>query len=68
MATWVLMTAINTACRDAAVTRAEVVANVKRTRIPSILGGQIRFTSKGDIAGAKFYMFKITNGKYTLAG
>ena len=68
MATWVLMSAINTACRDGAATRAEVAANVKRTRLPSILGGQVRFTSKGDVAGAKFYMFKITNGKYTLAG
>ena len=68
MATWVLMAAINTACRDGSATRAEVTANVKKTRLPSILGGQIRFTTKGDVAGAKFYMFKITNGKYTLAG
>ena len=68
MATWVLMAAINTACRDGKATRAEVTANVRLTRVPSILGGQVRFTKKGDVAGAKFYMFKITNGKYTLAG
>ena len=68
MAAWVLMSAINTACRDGAATRAEVNANVRRTNLPSILGGQIRFTKKGDVAGAKFYMFKVTNGKYTLAG
>ena len=68
MATWVLMSAINTACRDGAATRAEVTANVRRTNVPSILGGQVRFTKKGDVAGAKFYVFKITNGKYTLAG
>jgi branched-chain amino acid transport system substrate-binding protein len=68
MATWVLMSAINTACRDGSATRAEVTANVKRTRLPSILGGQVRFTAKGDVAGAKFYVFKVTNGKYTLAG
>ncbi len=68
MATWVLMSAINTACQDGRATRAEVSANVKRTRLPSILGGQVRFTSKGDVAGAKFYVFKITNGRYTLAG
>ena len=49
-------------------TRAEVTANVKHTNVPSILGGQVRFTSKGDVAGAKFYVFKITSGKYTLAG
>jgi branched-chain amino acid transport system substrate-binding protein len=68
MATWVLLSAMNTACSDGAATRAEVTANVKRTRLPSILGGQVRFTAKGDVAGAKFYVFKITNGKYTLAG
>ena len=68
MATWVLMGAVNTACKDGSATRAEVTANVRRTNIPSILGGQVRFTKKGDVAGAKFYVFKITNGTYTLAG
>jgi branched-chain amino acid transport system substrate-binding protein len=68
MATWVALSAVNTACRDGAATRAEVTANVRRTRLPSILGGTIRFTAKGDLIGAKVYMFKITNGKYTLAG
>ena len=68
MATWVLMGAVNTACKDGSATRAEVTANVRRTNIPSILGGQVRFTKNGDVAGAKFYVFKITNGKYTLAG
>jgi branched-chain amino acid transport system substrate-binding protein len=68
MATWVLMSAITTACRDGNATRAEVTANVKRTRMPSILGGSVRFTKSGDVAGAKFYVFKITNGKYTLTG
>lgn len=68
MAAWVLMSAINTACRDGSASRAEVTANVRRTRLPSILGGQVRFTKNGDVAGAKFYMFKVTNGRYTLAG
>ena len=68
MATWVLMGAVNTACKDGSATRAEVTANVRRTNIPSILGGQVRFTKKGDVAGAKFYVFKVTNGTYTLAG
>jgi branched-chain amino acid transport system substrate-binding protein len=68
MAAWVLMSAINTACRDASATRAEVTANVRRTRLPSILGGTIRFTKKGDLVGGKVYIFKLTNGKYTLAG
>lgn len=67
MAAWVLMRAIDSACKDGKATRAEVTAAVKRTNVPSILGGSIRFTKKGDVAGAKFYMFKIVNGKYTLA-
>jgi branched-chain amino acid transport system substrate-binding protein len=68
MAAWVALSAVNTACRDGAATRAEVTANVRRTRLPSILGGTIRFTAKGDLIGSKVYMFKIANGKYTLAG
>lgn len=66
MATWVLMRATDSACRDGSATRAEVAAAVKKTNIPSILGGTIRFTAKGDPVGAKFYTFKITNGKYAL--
>jgi branched-chain amino acid transport system substrate-binding protein len=68
MATWVLMGAVNTACRDGRATRAEVTANVRRTNSPSILGGTVRFTKKGDVVGAKYYVFKITNGRYQLAG
>jgi branched-chain amino acid transport system substrate-binding protein len=68
MATWVLMRATDSACRNGSATRAEVAAAVKKTNVPSILGGTIRFNAKGDPAGAKFYTFKITNGKYALAG
>ena len=68
MATWVLMSAVNTACRNGSATRAEVTANVRRTNAPSILGGTIRFTRKGDVVGAKFYVFRITSGRYTLVG
>jgi branched-chain amino acid transport system substrate-binding protein len=68
MAAWVLMSAIDTACKDGKATRAEVTANVRRTRVPSILGGTLRFTKRGDVAGAKFYIFKIANGKYSLVG
>jgi len=33
--------------------------------LPStILGTPIRFTANGDLAGAKFHIFKIVNGKY----
>jgi branched-chain amino acid transport system substrate-binding protein len=68
VAAWVLMRAISRSCRDSTATRAEVTASVRRTNIPSILGGSIRFTTKGDVVGAKFYVFKIANGEYTLAG
>ncbi len=68
IAAWVLMDAIDTACGDGAATRAEVTAYVRRTNVPSILGGAIRFTKKGDLVGAKYHVFKITDGKYTLAG
>ena len=68
MATWVLMRAMDVACQDGSATRSEVTAAVKRTNLPSILGGVIRFTPKGDVRGAKFYTFKVESGKYTLAG
>jgi branched-chain amino acid transport system substrate-binding protein len=68
MAAWVLMAATNAACKDGAVTRGEVSRQVKRTNVPSILGGSIRFTPKGDVAGAKFYVFEVKNGKYANVG
>lgn len=71
MAQWVLMDAVRRACADGSVTRTEVTRMVRRTNMPSILGGRIRFTSRGDIVdplpGGRFYMFKITNGTYANA-
>ncbi len=68
MSAWVLMSAMNTACRDGKITRAEVTANVKRTNLPSILGGTVRFTARGDVRSPKFYIFEVTNGTYKLVG
>jgi branched-chain amino acid transport system substrate-binding protein len=68
MAAWVAMTAIRGACADGTATRAEVSAQVRRSAVPSILGGQIRFTPRGDVRAAKFYIFKVTNGNYALVG
>lgn len=68
MAAWVLFTATTVACRDGKVSRGEVTREVRRTRSPSILGGNVRFDAKGDIRAPKFFTFKITNGKYELAG
>ena len=64
-AAWVLMTAINTACKDGSVTRAEVLAQVKKTNVPSIIGGTTKFTAKGDVASPKFFVYKITDGRYS---
>jgi branched-chain amino acid transport system substrate-binding protein len=65
LAGWVVMDAIRKACADGRVNRAEVVRQVKRTNLPSILGGTLRFTPKGDAAGINWYFFRITSGKYT---
>jgi branched-chain amino acid transport system substrate-binding protein len=68
MATWILATAVKNSCADGKVSRAEVLKNVRKANVPSILGGRIKFTSIGDVAGAKFYVFHIVNGKYSPAG
>ena len=64
MATLVVATAIKKACLNGKATRVEVLANVKRTKMPSILGGTLRFSASGDVRGAKFFVFRITNGTY----
>jgi branched-chain amino acid transport system substrate-binding protein len=46
-------------------TRANVRAQFAKTNISdSLLGGSLSFTKNGDVAGAKFHIFKIENGKY----
>jgi branched-chain amino acid transport system substrate-binding protein len=57
--------AITKACKDHKITRAELRKDFGAVRLPStILGTPIRFTANGDLAGAKFHIFKIVNGKY----
>jgi branched-chain amino acid transport system substrate-binding protein len=68
MAAWAALTAMNKACSDDKSTRAEVTANVKKTNLPSILGGRLQFTAKGDVKTPKFYIFKVQNGTYSLVG
>jgi len=69
MAAWVAMGAIQRACaNDGEATRSEVTRQVRRTNTPSILGGRVRFTRRGDVRGAKFYIFRINNGNYRLVG
>jgi branched-chain amino acid transport system substrate-binding protein len=57
--------AVTKACKDNKITRAEVRKDFAKVSLPkTILGTPIRFTAKGDLAGAKFHVFKIVNGKY----
>ncbi|HEU5490621.1 MAG TPA: branched-chain amino acid ABC transporter substrate-binding protein [Gaiellaceae bacterium] len=64
MAGWVAMAAIERACANGSATRAEVVRMVRRTNMPSIIGGRVVFDAKGDVTPSKFVIYKITNGKY----
>jgi len=57
--------AITRSCGDGKTTRAEVRKNFAKVSLgTTILGTPIKFTANGDIAGAKFHIFKIVNGKY----
>ncbi|MHB8470539.1 MAG: branched-chain amino acid ABC transporter substrate-binding protein [Gaiellaceae bacterium] len=57
--------AITTACKDKKISRAEVRKDFAKVSLTNtILGQPIRFTANGDVAGAKFHIFKIVNGKY----
>jgi branched-chain amino acid transport system substrate-binding protein len=68
-ATQIVLGAMNQACKAGKLDRASVVAKLKQTNVPSsILGGALKFDAKGDVEGAKFYIFKIQGGKYTLTG
>jgi branched-chain amino acid transport system substrate-binding protein len=57
--------AITKSCKDGKVTRTELRKNFGHVSLPkTILGTPVRFTANGDLAGAKFHIFKIVNGKY----
>jgi branched-chain amino acid transport system substrate-binding protein len=60
--------AIRKACADGQVTRAEATRETRRTNIPSIFGGRLRFSAKGDPLPTRFVIYRITNGKYNPAG
>jgi branched-chain amino acid transport system substrate-binding protein len=60
VATQAAIKAILAACSDGEATRAEVAQNLRKTVIrKSILGGTLRFTPKGDVRNAKFYIFRL---------
>jgi branched-chain amino acid transport system substrate-binding protein len=57
--------AVTKACKDKKISRAELRKDFAKVSLKStILGTPIRFTANGDLAGAKFHIFKIVNGKY----
>jgi branched-chain amino acid transport system substrate-binding protein len=57
--------AITKVCKSKTITRAKLrLAFAKVSLKSTILGTPIRFTANGDLAGAKFHIFKIVNGKY----
>jgi branched-chain amino acid transport system substrate-binding protein len=58
-------TAASTACKKGKITRASLRAALAKVKLKStILGQPLSFTKNGDVSGARFHVFKITNGKY----
>ena len=70
VATQAAIAAIKKACADGNATREEVQRQLRTTFIPkTVLGGNLQFTARGDVKGAKFYVFKLgAGGKKTLVG
>ncbi len=58
--------AITKACADGKISRAELRKDFAKVSLKeTILGTPVRFTSQGDLAGAKFHIFKIqSDGSY----
>jgi branched-chain amino acid transport system substrate-binding protein len=53
------------ACANHTISRTELRRAFGRVSLrTSLLGTPIRFSANGDLAGAKFHIFKIVNGKY----
>ena len=68
----VAMLAVQKACADGKITRAEVRKDVATANIPkstSILGLQVHFTPNGDLKGGSFGVYQIqSNGSYKRIG
>ena len=68
----VAMLAVQKACADGKITRAEVRKDVASTTIPkaqSILGLTVHFTANGDLKGGSFGIYQIqSNGSYKRIG
>jgi branched-chain amino acid transport system substrate-binding protein len=62
--------AIQASCKDNKITRAEVRKNLAKVTLKTtIFGTPVKFTANGDVAGAKFFIFKIqSDGSYKTVG
>jgi branched-chain amino acid transport system substrate-binding protein len=56
--------AITAACKDGTISRTELRTKLAKVSLKNTIIGPIRFTANGDVANAKFHIFKIENGKY----
>lgn len=64
VAAQMMLSAVAKACKDGKATRAEVYKDMLTTKLKSsILGHPIAFTRNGEVKGARFVIFQITNGK-----
>jgi branched-chain amino acid transport system substrate-binding protein len=64
LATQVAYLALRAACQDGNATRAEVLAQLPRVRIaPTLLTSSFRFNKNHDPRTARFYLFRVANGK-----
>ena len=64
VATQAAYVALRAACADGQATRAEVLRQLKRVNIPNtLLGGNLRFNNNNDPRSARFYLFRVVNGK-----
>ena len=68
VAAQLIATGIMATCADGKPgTREAVTAAVKAVKLDNtILGGAVSLDPAGDVVGAKFYVSKVTGGKYTL--
>jgi branched-chain amino acid transport system substrate-binding protein len=64
VATQVAYTALRAACADGQVTRAEVLRELPKVNIAStLLGFAMKFNKNNDPAAARFYLFRVVDGK-----
>jgi branched-chain amino acid transport system substrate-binding protein len=64
VATQAAYSAIRAACADGQVSRAEVLAALPKVKVaPTLLGGSLQFNKNHDPTTARFYLFKVVDGK-----